>query len=83
MKRWFQAFFALSILQVIKVIYAKSSPKPAKDFDTASKDQQFFIRLKSGGFSCPKATTDTFSSILTQFSNLSLLSITNLIFPQS
>lgn len=44
------------------MIYAKSRSKPAKDYGTASKGQQIFIGLKSGGFSLPKTTTDTFGS---------------------
>ena len=39
-------FSCLFFLQAVKVIYAKSRSKPAKDFGTASKDQQFFIRLE-------------------------------------
>ena len=51
-----------SFLQVVKVIYAKSRSKQAKDFGTASKDQQVFIRLERVISPCPKSTTDTFSS---------------------
>ena len=79
----FSCFAFCKSIQVDKDIYAKSRAKPSKDFRTASKDQQFFIRVKMGGFSFLKTTTDTFLSSLTQFSNLSLLSITNLFLPQS
>ena len=47
-------FSCLFFLQAVKVIYAKLSPKPAKDFGTASKDQHFFIRLRKAVFRCLK-----------------------------
>ena len=43
-------------MQVAKVIYAKSSPKPAKDFGTASKDQQYFISRWKAVFRCLKTS---------------------------
>jgi hypothetical protein len=44
------------------VIYAKLRSKPAKDFGTASKDQQFFIRLERDDYPLLKTLADTFSS---------------------
>ena len=47
-------------MQVAKVNYAKSRSKLAKDFRTASKDQQIFIRFGKAVFWCLK-TSDWYS----------------------
>ena len=50
------------ILQVDKVIYAKSGSKPAKDFVTASKDQQYLTSSKTPVPDTHNLLTDTFFS---------------------